>query len=130
MATTMTPEQRRVVLASVREAVASSWRGAFSDGERARPGGVDEIEARLDPLIDIVRRTTATRIEPFLVQILDDICDKCPHQLPSAHCPLRYQKRCVLYECAPAIVSAIGETLAELGDEEFLRTHPFRRENA
>ena len=115
--------QRSIVLDAVLDAVARASPGAFSQGQRDRPGGAGEIDKHLDALIDIVRRSTATRIEPYLAQILEDICSKCPHQSPSTHCSLRAAGLCQLYRHAATEVSAIAGALKEIRDPDYYEMH-------
>jgi len=96
----------------------------FDGPDPTRPGGVKRIADHLDALVEIVRRTRTTRTESFLYQILEDICSKCPFQLPSEHCPLRNIHKCALYRCAPAVVEAIADELVLLQDADYLATHP------
>src|SRR4051812_9569112 len=56
---------------------------------RSFPGGLRDLDRHVDALIDIVRRSTAGRIEPYLAQILEEICPTCQYQCPSGYCPLR-----------------------------------------
>jgi len=84
------------------------------------PGGLAELEANLDKLVAIVRRSDAEHIEPYLAQIHDDICSKCPHQEHSHFCPLRYDDKCVLYVGVGPIVAATRRALREIEIEHEL----------
>ena len=126
MPASLAPTKRAIVLEAANDALACVRPGCFSEGEWSRPGGVVEVDAHLDRLVEIVRRTTATRIEPFQVQILEDICAKCPHQEPCGYCALRGIHRCVLYEGAEALVEAIAEALMEVDDADYFAQHPRR----
>jgi hypothetical protein len=86
--------------------------------------GVSLIDEHLDALIEIVRRTTATRIAPFQVQIMWDICEKCRYCFPSQYCPLRHMRLCALYAHAEALIEAIAAALRESKDAPYLSTHP------
>ena len=115
----LTPDQRNHILARV-------YRDLFlycpaGEGELRTPAGAAVIETHLDDLVNIVRRSTAATIEPYMAQILDDVCAKCPHQTVSGYCPQRTAGPCVLFRLAGPIVRAIGRTLLEMGDEEYLR---------
>jgi hypothetical protein len=123
MSTQLSPAHRSLVLHAVLDAVARASPGAFSQGAWDRPGGAGEIDKHLDQLVEIVRRTTATRIEPFQVQVLDDICSTCPHQLPSTHCPLRFARQCLLYQNIAEAVEAIADGLHEIGDARYYEMH-------
>jgi hypothetical protein len=82
-----------------------------------------ESEDRIDQLVNIVRQTTAKRIEPYLFQILEDICPRCPAQYPNGWCLLRVLNKCALYSCAAEIVTAIAEELKAISDPEYLSIH-------
>ena len=84
----------------------------------------EQIECHFDALVNIVRRSTAGGVEPYLAQILDDICTKCPHQSVNGHCPLRRSGECLIYREAGALVSAIGLGLREISDPEYTALHP------
>ena len=115
----LTPDQRERVLAAVyRDLFVSCPAGK---GEVRTPDGAAVIETHLDALVDIVRRTTAEAIEPYLAEFLDDICSKCPHQHVSGYCPQRSAGPCVLFRFAEPIVGAVGRALREIGDEEYVR---------
>lgn len=115
----LTPDQRNRLLAAV-------YRDLFvwcppKDGELRTPEGAAVIETHLDELVNIVRRSTAASIEPYLAQIFEDVCAKCPHQAVSGYCPQRADGPCVLFRHAGPIVRAIGRSLLEMSDEEYLR---------
>src|SRR5688500_5005684 len=115
----LTQDQRNRILAAV-------YRDLFvwcppKEGELRTPGGAAVIETHLDELVNIVRRSTASSIEPYLAQILDDICPNCPHITVSGYCPQRADRPCVLFQHAGPIVRAIGRHLMELGDTAYLR---------
>ena len=123
MSASLSPTQRSIVLDAAFDAVSRASPGAFSQGQRDRPGGADEIDKHLDALVAIVRRTTATRIEPFMTQILDDVCSKCPWQASGTHCGLRSARQCLLYRNVGIVVGAIAEALREIGDGEYWELH-------
>ena len=123
MSTPLPPSKRSVVLETVYDALATANRGSFSQERWNRPGGVLEVEQHLDQLVDIVRRTTARRLEPYQLQILEDICARCPHQESCGYCSLRKIHQCVLYECASALVEGIAAALVEIEDPDYLEAH-------
>jgi hypothetical protein len=122
--TPLTNLQRRDVFAAVFRALRATSPALFADGELNRPGGLVEIEAHLGALVDIVRRSTARLIEPYLAQIFEDICKKCPHQFDSTYCPLRSIGGCVLSSQTATIVAAIAGALREMGDLAYTGLHP------
>jgi hypothetical protein len=99
----------------IREAIHRALRqkcpDLFESGAADHAGGLEDLDAHLDDLVAIVQGTTATRIEPYLAQILDEICSKCGHQAPSGYCALRQRELCLLYAQAPAIIRAIASEL-------------------
>ena len=121
--TPLTPAQRRHILAEIASAL-----HANSDAAQLQVTcscGLADIEPHLDVLVDIVRRSTAPTVEPYLAQFFDDICNKCPHQEPSTHCPMRSKGKCELFRHTAAIVAAAAVALVEMDDPEYIRHHPF-----
>ena len=121
--TLLNEAERRLVTDSIRHAllvVAPEWARPEQYG---RPGGLRDLNEKLDALIAIARRTRADRVEPYLAEILDDVCARCAHQRQSAYCPLRHAGECVLYACAGPIMWAIGGALRRLGDHDYLAVH-------
>ena len=115
----ISPVQLAIVRDAVRDALSHSSSSATSSP--AVQHGADRVsEENLDPLIAAVRRTTATRIEPFVAQVLRDICRKCPFQFPSAHCSLRCAGLCTLHADAVTAIDAIANALIEIGDPVYL----------
>jgi nucleotide-binding universal stress UspA family protein len=111
----LTPLQRINLLSAVADAV----RRADADRPHGRgpdePAVLAEVEKNLDTLVTIVRRSSADTIEPYLAQIQEQICNRCPNQLPSGHCPLRTCGECAFYRNANHVVRAIAGVLD--GDE-------------
>ena len=116
----LTAAERRLLVSEVREAVGQQCRGVLERSGPLPAGGLADLDKHLDELVPIVRRSTATRIEPYLVQILDDICARCPYQQPSAFCPLRHDGNCMLYRYAGPIVAAVRRALREIDIEREL----------
>jgi hypothetical protein len=114
----LSADQRNRILAAVyRELFLSAPATA---GEWRTREGTAVLEAHLDALVDIVRRSTAGAIEPYLAQIHDDVCSKCPYQSVSGYCPQRTIGPCIVYRFAEPVVRAIGDTLREMGDGQYL----------
>jgi hypothetical protein len=120
----LTMEARRFILDAVHRALVVVDADAMEPPEARRPGGTDEIDHRLDALVEIVCRTTASRFEPFRVQIRDDICGKCPCQMACGICPLRDIDGCALLLHAPVLLRVIAGALCALRDPDYLATHP------
>jgi hypothetical protein len=115
----LTPDVRNRILAAVyRELFITCPAKA---GEVRTLEGASVIETHLEEIVGIVRRSTATTVEPYLAQILDEVCSRCPHQTVSGFCPLRADGPCVLFRFAEPIVRAVGRALLDMGDEEYLR---------
>jgi hypothetical protein len=125
--TPLTPAQRRHILAEIASTLHPPSPALPTQEEVQCACGLAEIETHLDALVDIVRRSTATTTEPYLAQIFDDICNKCPHQQPSTHCPLRLTGKCQLCRQTAAIVAAVAIALVEMDDPEYTQRHPFAR---
>lgn len=108
---TLTPSQRTEILSAVSKAI------HCADAERPAGSPADEsvvlaeVEKHMDTLVDIVRRSSADQLEPYLAQIQDDICSRCPKQLPSGYCALRSLGECAFYRNARPIIEAIGWVL-------------------
>jgi hypothetical protein len=128
MSGVLNADQRSKVLAAAQGALQTACAKQLeSDTELLdHPRGLVHLEKNLDALIAIARRTTSQRIEPYLVQLLEDICDHCPSSLPTGHCPLRRTGACLLYQNAEPIMKAISGALGEVGDREYLEKHPGR----
>jgi hypothetical protein len=117
----LTPEQRQRVLAEVyRELFVSC---PAREGELRTIQGARLIETHLDALVDMVRRSTATTVEPYLAQVHEDVCSRCTHQDVSGFCAQRVPGPCAVYRFAEPIVRAVGRALAEMGDEQYLAVH-------
>jgi hypothetical protein len=107
--------ERRLLLAEVHETLRQECREALRQATAlGAEGSLAELDGHILELVPIVRRSTATRVEPYLAQILDDICAKCPHQDHSEFCALRYCGNCLLYRCAGPIVAAVRRALREI----------------
>jgi hypothetical protein len=128
--TPLTTEQRRDVFAAMVRALRASSSALFAEVEVNQPGGPAEIETHVNALVDIVRRSTATSIEPYLAQIFDDICKKCAHQFASTYCPLRSMGGCVLCSHTATIVAAIAGALREIGDANYAGRHSLGNDGA
>jgi hypothetical protein len=119
----LTPSQRSIVLQHVMDAIAQLESGSQAPPRASRPGGACDVLANLDPLIDIVRHTTATHVEAYQVQILEDVCEQCANQSPLSDCDVRRRDRCLLYANAGILAEAIAKALIEIRDPEYLKTH-------
>ena len=73
----LTPETKARVMDAVEQDLRAADPRLFNDPQRSG-GPMGEVGRHLDGLVDIVRHATATRIEPYLAKILDDICEKPP----------------------------------------------------
>jgi len=82
------------------------------------------FDRHLDALVDIERRTKSDRIEPYLAQLLDEVCGACPKQDRSGFCPLRYEGTCVIFAHAQPILRCIALALEQIRDPEYLVNHP------
>jgi hypothetical protein len=109
----LTVAERRSLLAEVHEALGLEAREVLQKAE-AQPGGLAGLDRHVEELVPIVRRSTATKIEPYLAQIQDDICPHCPQQQPSAFCSMRHEGNCVFYRYAGTIVAAVRRALCEI----------------
>lgn len=68
----------------------------------------------LDGLIDIARRSTASQMETYLSQILDNVCSCCPYQQHSGFCPLRHAGVCPLFCYAGPVLASLRRTLEDI----------------
>jgi hypothetical protein len=116
--TSLTPQQRTYVIDAVRRALAESHPEIMHEG----PGGANELAGHVDALVEIVRRTTADRVEPYTAQIMDDVCPHCAHQEKSGYCALRAPgpEQCALSRCTMTIVHAIADALRDMGDPVYV----------
>ncbi|HEY8747636.1 MAG TPA: hypothetical protein VIM11_06670 [Tepidisphaeraceae bacterium] len=105
--------ERRLLLAEVHESLRNDGTDVLLRA-KAQPGGLAQLDHHVNELIPIVRRSTATRLEPYLAQILDDICTRCPLQEPSAFCALRHEGTCIFFKRAGTIVAAVRRALREV----------------
>lgn len=112
--TDLTAAEHRLLLSEVHEALRQECPDALERSRFVPKGSLADLDQHLEELVPIVRRSSATRIEPYLAQVLDDICAKCPYQQPSAYCPLRHDGDCILYRCAGPIVAAVRRALREI----------------
>ena len=121
---TLNPQQRRIVIEAVREQLRTAAPHLFSPDGGDMRGAMDVIVLHLDELIDIVRRSTAQRIEAYDAQLLDEVCPHCPRQQPNQRCALREAGECALFRYIDAVVVSIGAALKEIGDVEYWFNHP------
>ena len=116
----LTAAERRLISLEVREALERDYRNVLRQSNFVPKGNLADLDQHLDELVPIVQRTTADRIEPYLAQIMEDICTRCAYQQPSAYCPLRHEGNCLLYRCAGPIVAAVRRALREIDIERAL----------
>lgn len=119
----LTQEQRSHVTAAIEQTLRDECPEIFAGSEAGHLGGWAELKNHIDDLVAIARRTSADRIEPYLAQILEEICGKCAHAFPSGYCPLRDRGLCLLYRQARPILRAIVGALCEIQDPEYGATH-------
>ena len=110
----LTAAEHRLLVGEVNEALRQDCRDVLERSRFVPKGNLTDLNQHLDELVPIVRRSTATQVEPYLAQILDDICTKCPYQQPSAYCTLRDDGNCLLYRCAGPIVVAVRRALRRI----------------
>jgi hypothetical protein len=122
--TKLNSRQAPIIIDAIYEALRPIAPQAFGPTGTPLPGTLDELEELIGPLVEIVRRTTAKRAEPYLAQILDDVCTQCPHQQPCQYCPKRGAGRCLLYRHADVVVNAIAAALRCLDDPDYWFNHP------
>lgn len=116
-------DQRKWVLEAVEAALRAAEPKLF-DAPASPDGPMWVVARHLDALVAIVRRTTTTRIEPYLAEILDDVCTHCERQLPSQFCPLRHENTCALFSHTAVIVQVVAGALKEMEDPEYWFNHP------
>jgi hypothetical protein len=121
--TTLNDAERQLVMESIRHALLVVAPERVQPEASARPGDLHALESKLDALVAIARRTRSDCVEPYLAEILDDVCAKCGNQQNSGYCPLRHSGECVLYACAGPIMWAISGALRRMGDPEYLAVH-------
>ena len=109
--------ERRLILAEIREELQRDAQDLLKRVGPNVPAGLAHLEANLEHLVAIVRRSSATHVEPYLSQIHDDICARCEHQERSAFCPVRHKNECILFCGAGPIVAAIRRALREIDIE-------------
>jgi len=110
----LTDAEREKVLLEIYTRLGQLSPDAVSAGQMEARGGLKDLERNLDAVVDIVRRTVPGHIEPYLAQFLEDICNRCPNQGPSAHCPLRFSGTCSLFRYPETIVGATRDALGEI----------------
>ena len=115
--------QKQHVIEAIESTLRHECPELFQGANAGSAGGWPDVVSHVDELVEIVRHSTAARIEPYLAQILEDICARCPQQFPSGYCPLRHTGLCVLYRHAQPIVRAIIGALSEMRDPEFQKAH-------
>jgi hypothetical protein len=113
----LTPWQRNRVLALIYRELLLSQAGRRVPEVTA--AAADAMESHLDALVGIVRRSTAQKVEPYLVQILDEICPKCQNQTVSGYCPLRHSGECLVYGQAAVLIKTISRVLGEIPDPHY-----------
>jgi nucleotide-binding universal stress UspA family protein len=120
---TLETSKRARVIRAIDRALREACPQAFAAGETDRPGGLADLYAHVGALVQIVRRSTTHRLEPYLAEILEDVCANCAHQDASGFCPLRQGGTCVLYANAGVVVEAIAGALREMHDEPYQAVH-------
>ena len=71
----------------------------------------------LDGLVIIARCSTASQLETYLSQILDQVCSRCPYQQHSGFCALRHAGLCPLFCYAGPVLAALRQTLDDIDSE-------------
>jgi nucleotide-binding universal stress UspA family protein len=102
---------------------------AIQDSDAERPASLvaeesailEEVEKQMDRLVAMVRRSAADQVEPYLAQIQEEICDRCPKQLPSGYCPLKSFGECAFYRNARPIIAAIAGVLNKPAIQELVK---------
>ena len=116
------PERRRVRLA-VLQAVRAHCTD-LGPGDTFRAGGLVSPARHLDRIVNIARRVHTDSDDALLFQVLDDICTHCRYQSVNGHCNVHGIGKCTLTNSAGPAIRAAGEALREIGDAEYLATHP------
>jgi nucleotide-binding universal stress UspA family protein len=111
------------VIRAIERGLRAKCSDVFCAAASEAPGGLFELYSHVDELVQIVRRSTAGEIEPYLAEILEDVCSNCTHQDASGYCPLRKAGRCALYAHAGAVIEAVARALGELHDEPYEGVH-------
>ena len=90
----------------------------------AEPDGEELISRNLGALVTIVRHTRSKRLEPFLFEILENVCSACPQQSTYGECALRDHSQCPFYRSPGAVIRTIATDLWRIHDREYVATHP------
>jgi hypothetical protein len=125
--TELTAAQRHAILASIDNALLLRHPESYEKHPAQQPERSREMARYIDDLTDIVRRSTATHVEAYVSQIMDDICPQCPHQEPSGYCRLRNKGGCVLCRFTMTIIEAIADALIKMNDYQYVINHSPKR---
>src|SRR5690349_6668399 len=106
-------QDRTRMMSAIREALKPAEAGKFQSEVWLRSQSLWPVEKHLDALVEIVRRSTAQNIEPYLAQVLNEVCSTCPLSQPSMFCQKRYEGDCILFRNARAIFSTIAAVLQD-----------------
>lgn len=116
-ASDLSREQRAAVFDEILRELGGVCPELFDAKHDLDPGGLVELYGHVDDLVAIVRRTTsaaaAGRMEPYLLQVRERICTKCPHKSSSGFCSLRDRNSCALSAHATRIARAVGRALRQ-----------------
>ena len=85
------------LLAQIRSAIETAADESGCDARHTLAADLEQIERQLPELLRISRRTSADNIEPYLNQIMEEICSKCPIQQCSGYCPVRNEGGCIFF---------------------------------
>ncbi len=113
--TGLSSAQRGKLISDLTEMFQSVDPDVVAKAESANRCGIAEVHAHLEPLVAIVLRTTADQIEPYLYQVMEDICSRCSYCEPSSYCPVRWEGRCVFFQHMMAMVPRVKQSLAKMG---------------
>lgn len=95
------------LLAQIRAAIETAADESGGDAMHTLAADLEQIERQLPDLLRISRRTSADNIEPYLNQIMEEICSKCPAQQCSGFCPVRNEGGCILFRNPRLVINVI-----------------------
>lgn len=109
----LTAADRSELLGRIQSAVQTAEPEVGADAQQAGPISVEKLSPHLEDMIHITRRSSADRIEPYLAQMMEDICGRCPAQESSGFCPLRESGGCILFSNRRLVIEVIDRFMAE-----------------
>ena len=114
---TLSEEQRADVLSEVYRALWSAAPELFSERSDGEQTGIEEIDAHLDDLVNLIGVLPVARVEQHLPAVMaQHVCSRCVLHRTGGECSLRRHGSCALYDNGIVVVEAVAGALSQMND--------------